>query len=82
MVMQKADPNDLEDITHLPIMQSKHHAVAVRKNNGKTKLYMNYDGNFCCIIRNGEAKFKESIRAINEPALIAKLQKLKYQYEK
>ena len=57
-----------------------HHASAVRKNNGKTKLYLCYF-NDAIIIRNSKAMIKEIIRASDKDGLIAKLQKLKYQFD-
>lgn len=70
----------LTTIDHLHSHTSPHQAVAVRKNNGKTQLFLNYYKGVVTI-RNGEAKFKERFKGKDEADLIQQLQQKKYQYE-
>ena len=71
----------LEDITehNLHPHRTIYHASAVRKNNGKTPLFLCYfDGSI--IISNGEAEIQEIITAPDRAGLIVRLSELKYQF--
>jgi len=68
-----------ETITHLMKM-SPHHAVQVRKNKGKTSLYLTWDGKSRVRIRNSNAKLKQMFTAPTEELMIEKLQQAGYEY--
>ncbi len=70
---------ELKNIEYLFEEMSLHRAVRVRKNGGKTDLYLNYYKG-TVRIRYASSKLKEILRAKTTEEMLLKLKEKKYQY--
>lgn len=69
----------MKPITSLFEHDNAHQATAVRKNRGKTMLFLNYYKGRV-VIRNGLATLKETITGKDEADLVKQLRAKKYEW--